>query len=208
MAVTFETPWHGVETAGRLCLSFVNTLDWRLRESPEELLHSAEDLLRWARTAGALTGPEARLLRREVAAHPRRAARMLAEAVEVREAMAAVFLALCRDEPIPPRSLKRVSDTCIAAVAARELQPDAAAVGWGWRRDVPELERPTWAAALDAADLLSSGSLDRLRLCDDDACGWLFMDTSKNRSRRWCSMADCGNRNKARSFYRRSRARA
>ena len=52
-----------------------------------------------------------------------------------------------------------------------------------------------------AADLLVSPELKRVKQCADDACGWLFMDKSRNNSRRWCSMKDCGNRAKAHRHY-------
>jgi predicted RNA-binding Zn ribbon-like protein len=48
-----------------------------------------------------------------------------------------------------------------------------------------------------------SHKLDRVRSCQGDTCGWLFLDMSKNRSRRWCSMSDCGNTAKARRYYHR-----
>jgi predicted RNA-binding Zn ribbon-like protein len=77
---------------------------------------------------------------------------------------------------------------------------------WDWTRRGETLERPMWDIAQSAADLLTSGQLHRVRQCGDERCGWLFFDRSKNRSRRWCSMDDCGNRAKARRHYRRSRA--
>jgi len=58
----------------------------------------------------------------------------------------------------------------------------------------------------DAAGLLTSEKLDRVEECADDRCGWLFLDVSRNRSRRWCAMEDCGNRAKARRHYKRKRA--
>ena len=60
------------------------------------------------------------------------------------------------------------------------------------------------AAALDAARLLTSPERERVRECGDALCGWLFVDSSRNLSRRWCNMQGCGNRNKARRFYRRA----
>jgi predicted RNA-binding Zn ribbon-like protein len=62
-----------------------------------------------------------------------------------------------------------------------------------------------WPVVRDAADLLTSKELNRVGRCADERCGWLFVDTSRNRSRRWCSMESCGNRAKARRHYRKSR---
>jgi predicted RNA-binding Zn ribbon-like protein len=59
--------------------------------------------------------------------------------------------------------------------------------------------------ALHALDLLQTMPPDRLRRCDGDGCGWLFLDTTRNHSRRWCSSRDCGNRDRARRHYTRNR---
>jgi len=62
-----------------------------------------------------------------------------------------------------------------------------------------------WPVAHDAAELLASDQLPRLRECAADDCCWLFLDESKNRSRVWCDMRVCGNRAKARRHYARTR---
>lgn len=200
----FGKAWPGIGVGGSMALDFANTLDWRLRETPVELLHSFTDLLRWAWSAGALDPAEARALRAWSAAHPRAAARALAGAFEVREAIAAVFQAVARGENVPPAPLARLDAACRAAWKARALRPEGRRAAWGWRDDPPATERPAWAAALDAARILTSDDRERVRQCSDAQCGWLFLDSSRNGSRRWCTMKGCGNRNKARKFYRRS----
>ena len=77
--------------------------------------------------------------------------------------------------------------------------------GFAWAAGAPgtPLRRPLWPVLWSAADLLTSDRLARVRSCGDPRCGWLFLDTSRNRSRRWCDMADCGNRAKARRHYAR-----
>jgi predicted RNA-binding Zn ribbon-like protein len=65
------------------------------------------------------------------------------------------------------------------------------------------LESVLYPIVKSTADLLVSAQLDRIRVCADPECGWLFLDSSRNRSRRWCSMDSCGNRAKARRFYQR-----
>lgn len=76
---------------------------------------------------------------------------------------------------------------------------------WGWDDAAPALDRPLWPVARSLAELLTSDELPRVRECAADNCAWLFIDTSKNRSRRWCDMAVCGNRAKARRHYARAR---
>ena len=74
---------------------------------------------------------------------------------------------------------------------------------WGWRNFGAELESVLWPVAKSAADLLVSHKLERVSTCQGETCGWLFLDMSKNHSRRWCSMSDCGNTAKARRHYHR-----
>ncbi|TDW21221.1 CGNR zinc finger domain-containing protein [Kribbella kalugense] len=73
-------------------------------------------------------------------------------------------------------------------------------IPFGWRADDPGL-----AVRLAVWRLFEDEDLGRLRRCGDDGCGWLFLDRSKNGSRRWCSSADCGNRARARRHYARAR---
>ncbi|MBN1859137.1 CGNR zinc finger domain-containing protein [Candidatus Bipolaricaulota bacterium] len=79
---------------------------------------------------------------------------------------------------------------------------------WGWSDAEDQLEWPVWILARSAADLLTSDERDRVRRCAGPDCGWLFVDISRNHSRRWCDMADCGNRAKARRSYARKRQAA
>jgi len=202
----FDTRWPGVETGGRLALDFTNTLDWRLRRSPVELLGSYRDLMRWAWSAGVLEKSEARALTAWAEGRPRAATRVLAEAIEIREAIASAFQSIARGERPPPPALARLEAAFLRASAARTLRAGDAGATWVWRANTPEPERAAWAAVLDAVGLLGSPELGRVRQCADAECGWMFLDTSRNRSRRWCSMEACGNRNKVRGFYRRARA--
>jgi len=201
---SFERPWHGVGVGGSLALSFANTLDWRLRDRPVELLKSFPDLLRWARSAGVLEPGHARELLRWAEAHPRAAGRALADAAELREAIAAVFQAVVDGRALPAGALRRLEAACLAGSEALALRAGGDGAEWVWREAAPEPDRPMWAAAIDAARVLTSGDCARVRQCADAECGWFFLDTSRNRSRRWCSMEACGNRNKARRFYSRS----
>jgi predicted RNA-binding Zn ribbon-like protein len=76
---------------------------------------------------------------------------------------------------------------------------------WGWDKQSDALDRMLWPVARSAADLLTSDHLNRVHQCGGKDCTWLFVDTSRNHSRQWCDMGDCGNRAKARRFYQRTR---
>lgn len=92
----------------------------------------------------------------------------------------------------------------------RHVPGDAAGrFAWSWADEPLDLEMPLWPIARSAAELLTSpAALPTLRLCASERCAWLFLDTSRNGSRRWCSMRTCGNRAKARRHHARVRAAA
>jgi len=204
MSDLFESRWHGVGTAGSPALEFANTLDWRLRDEPIELLHSCVDLLRWSWSVEVLSLAEARNLRTWAQEHPRRAARALESAIELREAGADLLEAQVRGESAPPSALETVELAYRACIGLRSLRETGEGLGWGWREKTPVIAWIAGAVALDIVQLLTSPGRERIRQCADEQCGWFFLDTSRNRSRRWCSMRGCGNRSKVRNFYRRS----
>jgi predicted RNA-binding Zn ribbon-like protein len=204
MADRFEIRWGGAGTADSLALDLTNTLDWRLRTEPVEFLRDYAGLLRFGWSEGVMTLAEAKVLRAWSEAHPRQAARALTDAVELREAIASILSARLRRESPPAKAMAILETSYHEASQAKSLRGSADSVVWSWREASPEIERVRWAVALDAVRLLTSPDAERIRQCADAECGWFFLDKSRNQSRRWCSMQACGNRNKVRSFYRRS----
>ena len=207
MSDPFASRWPGQGTGGSLATDFVNTLDWRLRPAPRESLKTYPDLVHWAWSAGVLAGADAEALLSWAKAHPRKAAQALAGTVELREAIAALFAAIRDGAPLPLPALSTLDAATRAGSADRSLKAAGRFAEWARREGDPPPLRPAWAVAEDAARILTSSERDRLCQCGDAECGWFFLDTSRNRTRRWCSMESCGNRNKARSFYRRARRR-
>ena len=194
-------------TGGALCLDFANTIDNRPRDVPREFLHSFADLVAWSRQAGALTANQAAHHFRVGAQRPAAARATLRRVLELREALFRIFsAAAAAGRPALPADL--VLFNAAAAHAFRNLRIGRRRRGfaWEWEDDPAALDRMLWPVLRSAAELLTSGDLDRVRECSADTCGWLFVDRSKNRSRRWCNMKVCGNRAKVREFYRRQRA--
>ena len=74
-----------------------------------------------------------------------------------------------------------------------------------WEERPPSLARLAWPAVKSVSDVLTSSPLGRLKKCGSDTCGWLFLDTTRSGTRRWCDMRVCGNRAKAHRYYRRQR---
>jgi predicted RNA-binding Zn ribbon-like protein len=193
-------------SGGHLCLDLANTVDERPAAEPRELLPRYEDLVAWGLQSGAIDGPTARSLRRAAQRRPQTAARALQRARSVREAIFGIFSALAGRRAPPAPAVGRLNAALAAALAGRRLARRAGGFTWDWTGHVaPDLDRVLWPAVVSAAELLTSGGSDRVRECASDRCAWLFLDRSKNRSRRWCDMTVCGNRTKARRYYERAR---
>ncbi|NPV08763.1 MAG: hypothetical protein HPY83_12490 [Anaerolineae bacterium] len=190
---------------GQLCLDFANTVDWRLSEAPIEWLKTYGDLIAWGQHAGALEPEQAQELLRHAERRPEEAAAALQRALRLRESIYRVFAAVAHEGTPPAQDLETVNAFLGEAMAQARIVFVGGGYVWGWS-DQPPLDRVLWPVVRSAADLLTQGDLGRVRQCAGDPCGWLFLDRSRNRSRRWCAMSDCGNRAKARRFYRRRRA--
>lgn len=182
---------------GNTTLDLVNTLDWRFRdEGPEELLESYCDLLDFAEQSALLTARQVRLLRETDDA---KAGRVLLATRELREAAAEVFYATLEGRNPSGASIAKLEGFFKPARAQQRLIRDGSGLRWEWPTELsPDL--PLWQLAMNADQLLTSDQLSLLRACAKPDCQWLFLDTSKNHTRRWCDMKLCGNRMKARRF--------
>jgi predicted RNA-binding Zn ribbon-like protein len=195
--VTFEM------IGGRTCLDFVNTGSQR-REGPFiDRLQSYEDLLEWAVQAEQLTEAEAAALRAKAAADPAGAQAVVERGRALREAIYRVFTARQTGAELPADDLKLISEEYGRAAVNRLLTPSNVGVcTFEWHTH-DALDRPLWPVAVSATNLVASEDALRVKECATDNCNWLFLDMSKNRSRRWCEMKECGNRAKARRHYHR-----
>jgi predicted RNA-binding Zn ribbon-like protein len=189
---------------GALCLDFSNTLAGRKTELREHV-ESYDDLLVWSRHAGTVTDAEAAQLRAAAAAQPEAAATVHARAMALREAIYTNFSTMEAGDAAPPAALAALNAELAPALAHLLVAPDGDGFDWTWGGDPAALDRPLWPLARSAAELLTGAHLDRIHQCGGDDCGWLFLDLSRNHSRRWCDMNDCGNRAKARRHYHRQR---
>lgn len=188
--------------AAHPALDLVNTLDWRFRDSgPEELLSSYDDLLRFTQQSALLTLSQIRQLRRvaDERTGERAVAQTLRSCHELREAAAEIFYALVDDLAPSQGAIKKLDHALRSAQSHRVLEWTRAGARFLYAADSdPRL--PLWLLAQSAADLLTGDTTVLIRTCADPGCRWLFLDTSKNHSRRWCDMKICGNRMKARRF--------
>lgn len=186
---------------GRLCLDFVNTVNDHTLASPKEYLSDYAALVAWARHAGALAEAPAGALLAEVALRPAAAAETLAWARELRAALFRAFMAAPAGQPLEPSDLATLDQALERAPRRARLSQSGARLVWQWDEGDEPLDRPVWPVIWSAADLLTAPEVALVRKCAGEGCGWLFLDTSRNHTRRWCSMEDCGNRAKARRHY-------
>lgn len=195
-------------SGGELCLDFANTVSDRAEAAPAEHLHGYPDLVAWGRQAGLIDGSQADTLLAEAGRQPAAAAQVHARALTLREAIYRMFARRATGLPPAPEDIAIVNDELGRALAHARVVPAGQGFAWGWAQDCPALDRVLWPVARSAAELLTSEELDRVRECAADTCNWLFLDTSKNRSRRWCDMKSCGNRAKAKRHYARLKSGA
>jgi predicted RNA-binding Zn ribbon-like protein len=184
--------------AGHVALDLVNTLDNRFSESgPAELLVNYGDLLRFSTQSGLLTGPQVKRLKSLDASEA------LRQAKELRETLAAIAYAQLDGKSLTAANLATLEYYFRQASLHRHLTADRLRPLWHWRGLDSHATAPVWLLAHATEDFLLSEAFSKLRCCASETCRWLFLDTSKNRTRRWCDMKVCGNRMKARRFYAR-----
>lgn len=192
--------------SGRLCLDFANTADWHASAQPEETLNSYNDLVAWAEGVGIFPENEAQQRLREASRRSEDAATVLKQAIAFREALYRIFSAVSIGDSPDVVDLAILNELLSAALGRLYLVSTPDGFRWEWTEGGDVLEQVLWPVAQSAADLLTSAEITKVGRCADDRCGWLFMDMSRNRSRRWCDMKDCGNRAKARRHYARRRS--
>jgi len=200
-----DVPWTFHIGYGALCLDFANTVSWRGSAEPADRLPTYGELVRFFVQSNLLSEVDARRLQREAARRPDVAARTLRRAVELREVLYRTFAGLAAGRSPRPSDLAMLNALLPAALAHLRVAPDGGRFGWGWDGSAVSLDRLLWPVARDAAVFLTSTDLSRLRTCGNPRCRWVFLDTTKSGTRRWCSMAVCGNRDKLRRFRQRRR---
>jgi predicted RNA-binding Zn ribbon-like protein len=194
-APTFES------SGGALCLDFANT--WSDRGRPEtDKLRDYPDLLAFALQTGLLTAGEEALTRR-AEWDPQAATEALELARSLRETLYRTFSTVAAARAPEAADLERLNAVLPEALSHLRLERRGTDFIWAWAAQENPLEAPLWPILRSAAELLTSEERQRVRECAGSACTWLFLDHSRNRLRRWCSMETCGNRAKAHRHYRR-----
>jgi len=194
------------DDGGDLSINFTNTVNWRGDDAArEDNLGTYQDVLVWCDEAGLLDGAErARLVERSQA-DPAGAETALVEIREIREVIYRILRNLGEAQLPSPADQSLFNDTLHRALGHRRLDIQPAHARWAWRSHSDDLTAPIWPVVLAAADLAVSDDLAKVHTCSNEACGWMFLDRSRNQSRKWCSSESCGNRARVRKFYQHSK---
>lgn len=197
--------------SGNLALDWANEVG-----GPGERLHLHEghrlaqtydDLVALELQAGELGRSEARALRRAASGRPAEADRVGEKAMALSRSIYRVFSAIAAGRKPPAADMALLAAAAEDANRRRRLVLVNGRLEWMWPTDDAALERVLWPVSGAAAQLLTAQRIEILRECASDTCEWLFLDRSRNRTKRWCSMSGCGNRAKARRHYERVRAK-
>jgi predicted RNA-binding Zn ribbon-like protein len=190
--------------SGHPSLEFTNTVNDHGSDQPRETLFQYEDVLAWGKRVGLLRAEQADRLAHKATRQPKEAEQVFAALLELRESIYRIFVAKTKRRPPAQADLMVLNSALSHLTSGAQVMYSADRFEWQWNVDENALEAPLWLLTLSAVDLLTSEYYQRVGQCaDEDGCGWLFVDTSKNHSRRWCDINDCGNRAKQRRYQKR-----
>ena len=185
--------------AGAACLDFVNTVGGHRDGEADDKLTDYAALVAWA-DAGALLPDKSCRRVRNLGREGRAAVHVHHRALALREALYYVFTASREGRRPETGDVEILNRELAAAYGQRSLRHVAGEWSLDWKEEGDALDAPLWPVIDSAVLLLQSEEIARLRECASNTCGWLFLDLSKNGSRRWCDMRVCGNRAKARRY--------
>jgi predicted RNA-binding Zn ribbon-like protein len=184
-----------------------DTIGRRATDQPTERLDDYPNLVSWAQDKGILSDGEVQHLVRNAEVHPAQASAVLNQAITLRETIYRIFSAAVAGRSPETADLAALNAALSQGMTHLRIIQTAAGFVWDWDGGEDALDQMLWPVVRSAGDLLTSKELERVGECAGDrGCGWLFLDMSRNHSRRWCSMELCGNRAKVRRHYQRHSA--
>ncbi|MFF8873248.1 CGNR zinc finger domain-containing protein [Streptomyces massasporeus] len=190
---------------GHPVLDFANTIAWRLDPTrTADRVQGAEAWARWAVAAGLLTADRAEAMLRAETADSAPTEDATAALMDLRATLLPILDALVDDEAPPAEEWEALRRRMLLAREDAALPPS---FPLRWQPGTDRLGDLPHVLALRTEDLLAGDGLGRVRRCAGPGCGWFFLDRSRSGTRRWCSSDDCGNRDRAKRHYSRTRQR-
>lgn len=187
---------------GALCLDFINTIGWRGNPDRRiEFLSSYSELIHWASQMGALAGKTGNALLAAASTNPAGANDALLSAVQLRTELEIAFDPALRRPTAMPVATSVVRAMGTSGVLA--VPQGMSQMAWSSTETRLDFRLPLLPIAISGLELATSKRNTRVKRCLDPNCAWVFVDETRNNSRRWCSMEDCGNRAKVNAHYAR-----
>ena len=188
---------------GALCLDFVNTINSRLNPEHDYLMQYA-DVVGWATKLGIISLTQNNQLQRRSRQNMHEAENALLAARTLRDLLYRLFARAAKGSEPEKKDMEVFAVFYGESISRGEFVKRETHYVTTWSFD-DALESVLWPIIHSAGELLLSDELGQVKECP--GCGWLFLDTSKNQSRRWCSMNTCGARDKMRRYHRRQRSK-
>jgi predicted RNA-binding Zn ribbon-like protein len=188
---------------GCLCFDFINTVSSRREETIIEYLPYYADLLTLYARQKALPATLLAALDTHAEKKPQEARKALAEIVVSRENMYQLFSTLAAGKTVPSEVLDTFNVDLPKLFSHLQFQNKEGLPQLTWKIESTDLYLPFRLALKSAYDILTTEEPRRIKECP--ACGWLFLDHSKNNSRRWCDMQVCGSIDKSKRYYHRKK---
>jgi predicted RNA-binding Zn ribbon-like protein len=200
--------------AGQICLDFVNTVVTRREQKVKnstlftyrsDKLSDYTDLAEWSKEAGILGERDVKRVVRIASQNEKDAKRVFERALIIRETLFRIFKHIIEGWEPSKDDIELLNRECAIARNRQKLVYSANKFMWDLKAEEDALDCMIWPIMLSSAQLLSSDKLSFVKQCPSFDCGWLFLDLSKNRSRQWCDMKDCGNLAKVRRYRERQK---
>jgi predicted RNA-binding Zn ribbon-like protein len=191
---------------GALCLDFANTVVGHGAIPMHEYLMDYGNLVLWSQHTHLMTPPEAKSLIREAPRHPSKSLAAFKKALILRELIYRIFSAVAQNTHPKQTDLNQLNTARLESLQHSFIVQTKQRFSLEYT-DPMALDRMLWPIATSATQLLTSNKLKHVKQCAGEGCDWLFLDTSRNHLRRWCTMDECGNRAKMRRRYERVRNR-
>jgi len=188
---------------GVLCLDFVNTIPDRMDGTARDNLRSIDDLLYWARKAGSIDNRSFAALEKACYHYEKKATDFFVQAVALRSLIYSIFKAISRQQKVKASDLDAFSELLPQYFSFLKIGVCKNGFIESWDFGTNHFYAITAPILKSAHALLLSDKLQRVKECPN--CGWIFLDTTRNGRRRWCSMQDCGSNVKALEYYYRQK---
>lgn len=187
-----------------LCFNFINTVHSRAEgEEPFEYLSSYTKVIKWCRRLEVMEPNRIQVLSDYAEDHPQKAKKALREMLEAREMLYQFFSRIAAGQEVGKAELEVFNKQLSLALTKLRFVAEDKDLQLSWEDEPADLKEPLWRVMKSGYDILTEESFERIKECE--ACGWVFLDQSKNKSRRWCNMQTCGSIHKAKKYYHRKK---